>query len=136
MTQERTLAIIKPDAVAAQSTGAIIELIELNGFSIERMEKRQWTSAEAELFYDMHKARSFFPELVSFMTSGPSVFMLLSREGAVVAWRDLMGATNPAQAHVGTIRAMFGTDVGENATHGSDSAESATREIKLVFSSL
>jgi nucleoside-diphosphate kinase len=136
MTQERTLAIIKPDAVAAQSTGAIVELIELNGFTIERMEKRQWERAEAELFYNMHKARSFFPELVSFMTSGPAVFLLLSREGAVSAWRDLMGATNPAQANIGTIRAMFGTDVGKNATHGSDSAESAQCEIKLVFPSL
>jgi len=135
MTYERTLGIIKPDAVAAYSTGAIIELIERNGFTIEQMKKRQWTGADAKLFYEMHKSRSFFPELVEFMTSGPSVFLLLSRNNAVAAWRDLMGATNPEQAHVGTIRAMFGTDVGKNATHGSDSSESATREIQLVFPS-
>jgi len=133
MTQERTLAIIKPDAVRAHYSGPIIELAEQNGFTIIHMEKRTLSQEEVIEFYIMHKERSFFKELVDFMTSGPVVLLLLERENAITAWRDLMGATNPAQATVGTLRYMFGTDVGCNATHGSDSPESAERETNFFF---
>lgn len=133
---ERTLAIIKPDAVASGYTGNIIQLIERNGFRIVALEKRTLSTATAESFYEMHKARSFFGELVAFMTESPSVVMVLERADAVNAWRDLMGATNPRDARIGTIRAMYAQDVGKNATHGSDSQESAAREIALLFPGL
>jgi nucleoside-diphosphate kinase len=109
-------------------------MIERNGFTILCMEKKQLTKQEAEAFYAAHSARHFFGELVSFMTSGPSIIMILEREDSVMAWRDLMGSTNPREARLGTIRAMFGKDIGMNATHGSDSLESAAQEIACLFS--
>jgi nucleoside-diphosphate kinase len=130
---EKTCAIIKPDAVASGLTGLIIELIERSGFTIAHMEKKHLTVREAEGFYAVHKARSFFGELVEFMTSGPSVIMVLERPDAVAAWRELMGATNPAEARVGTLRNLFGTDIGKNATHGSDSLETAAYETAYFF---
>ena len=130
---ERTFAIIKPDAVAAKNAGKIIDMIEHNGFTIIRMEKRTFSKQDAEQFYAIHKERPFFGELVSFMTSGPVVIMVLEKENAVKAWRDLMGDTNPAKAAEGTIRKKFGTNIGENATHGSDSAENAKIEIKQFY---
>lgn len=133
MNIEKTCAIIKPDAVASGFSGPIIALIERSGFTIRFMEKKQLTAAEAEGFYEVHRSRFFFQELVDFMTSGPCVLMLLERKDAVVAWRDLMGATNPAEARVGTMRNLFGEDVGKNATHGSDSLETAAREIAYFF---
>lgn len=133
MRTEKTCAIIKPDAVASGLTGLIVALIERSEFVIVRMEKKQLTVAEAEGFYAVHKARSFFRELVDFMTSGPCVIMVLERHEAVAAWRELMGATNPADARVGTLRNLFGTDVGQNATHGSDSAETARHEVAYFF---
>jgi nucleoside-diphosphate kinase len=131
--QEQTCAIIKPDAVAMGYAGAIIETIERNHFSIVAMHKTVLTKEEAEAFYEMHKQRSFFGELVEFVTSGPVIVMILECPHAIVAWRELMGATNPIEARPGTLRAMFGTDVGKNATHGSDSADAARREIALLF---
>lgn len=130
---QETFAIIKPDAVEAGDTGAIINLIELNGFTIVDMKKKTLTKQEAETFYAVHKKRPFFRDLVAFMTSGPVVIMKLKRENAITAWRELMGSTNPRQAHVGTIRAMFGTDVQQNATHGSDSEENAVIELSFFF---
>lgn len=130
---ERTFAIIKPDAVAAKNAGKIIDMIEQNGFDVIRLEKRAFSKQDAEQFYAIHKERPFFGELVSFMTSGPVVIMVLEKENAVKAWRDLMGDTNPAKAAEGTIRKKFGTNIGENATHGSDSADNAKIEIKQFY---
>ena len=133
---ERTFAIIKPDAVAAGHSGDIIRLIELNGFSILRMEKRMISTAEAETFYGVHKARPFFGELVSYMTSGPVIVLALERENAIASWRELMGATDPKKATLGSLRRMFGTHIGSNATHGSDAPETAAFELGLFFPTL
>ena len=130
---EKTLAIIKPDAVRALNTGKIIDRIEAAGFSILGMKKMHLTKAQAEAFYAVHKERPFYGELVEFMTSGPVVVMALAKDGAIKAWRDLMGATNPAQAAPNTIRKDFGASVGENATHGSDAPETAAVEVKFFF---
>ncbi len=133
---ERTFAIIKPDAVKAGHIGDIVRLIELNGFDILRMEKRQISRELAEQFYGIHKAKPFFGELVDYMTSGPVVVMALSRENAIASWRELMGATDPKKAALGTIRRMFGTHIGSNATHGSDAPETAAFELGLFFKDL
>ncbi len=133
---EKTLAIIKPDAVRAHNSGKIIDLIEQRGFKILRMEKMQLSQKQAEDFYAVHKARPFFGELVSFMTSGPVVVMALEKENAIADWRKLMGDTNPAKADVATIRKLFGTSIGENATHGSDAPETATVEVNFFFKGL
>ena len=133
---ERTFAIIKPDAVAAKNSGKIIDLIEANGFNVVKMQKANWSKADAEQFYAVHNERPFFGELVEFMTSGPVVMMVLEKNNAVSAWRDLMGATNPAQAADGTIRKLFGASIGNNATHGSDAAETANLEIGQFFPEL
>lgn len=130
---ETTCAIIKPHAVQAGHTGAIIELIELNGFSIVQMKKMQFTEKEAQDFYEVHKERPFFSELVDNMVAGPAVVMALSKPNAIQEWRDFMGATNPEKAAVGTLRRMFGESISFNATHGSDAPETARRELKLVF---
>lgn len=130
---ERTFAIIKPDAVSQGNTGLIIDSIERNGFTIVGMYKGTMTTEQAQTFYAVHKERPFFGELVAYMTSGPSVVMVLEKENAVADWRTLMGATNPAQAAVGTLRKMFGTSIGSNATHGSDALETAKQEIALFF---
>lgn len=130
---ERTFALIKPDAVAAGRTGDIIALIELNGFTVARMEKRQLTREFAETFYGVHKSRPFFGELVDYVTSGPIVALMLERENAILEWRNLMGATDPKKASVGTLRRMFGTHIGSNATHGSDAPETAKFELQLFF---
>lgn len=129
---EQTLAIIKPDAVSAKNSGKIIDMIEANGFTIVEMKKLELTKGQAEKFYDVHKKRPFFAELVDFMTSGPVVIMVLSKKNAIADWRTLMGATNPAEAAPKTIRKLFGSNIGENATHGSDSAETAQQEIALA----
>lgn len=130
---EHTLAIIKPDAVAAGHTGEIIKLIEQNGFSIDRMEKGAISEEYAAAFYDMHKEKPFFKELTQFLASGPVVVMALRKENAIAEWRTLMGATNPEQAAPETLRKLFGTNIGKNAIHGSDSLQSATRELTLFF---
>lgn len=133
---ERTLAIIKPDAIASGYSGDIISLIELNKFKIVRMQKMNLKAQQAEEFYGVHKGRSFFGELVAYVTSGPVIVMALEKENAIKDWRDLMGATDPAKAAVGTLRYMFGVNIGTNATHGSDSSENAVKELKFFFSDL
>jgi nucleoside-diphosphate kinase len=134
MPLERTLCIVKPDAVEKRRTGAILQRIEEGGFKIVALKLAQLTRGVAEGFYDIHRQRPFFGELVEFMTRSPVVIAVLERDNAVTGWRDLMGATDPAKAAAGTIRKQFGANVGENATHGSDSLENAKREIGYFFS--
>lgn len=134
MVREKTLAIIKPDAVTAGFTGEIIKLIELNGFVIVRMEKKQLAARDGERFYAVHRGKSFFNELVSYISSGPVIVMALERENAIQEWRNLMGATDPAKAQIGTLRKMFGKHIGSNATHGSDAPETAAQELAFFFS--
>ena len=131
---EQTLAMIKPDAMAAGSADAIIQHIMNNGFTVAQKEEATLSREQAEGFYAEHKDRPFFGELVEFMISGPVTVMVLEKDGAILGWRDLMGATDPAEAAEGTIRKLFGASKGNNATHGSDSAESAAREISYFFS--
>ena len=131
-----TFGIIKPDAVRAGHTGNIIQRINDAGFKLRAMKTLHLSLREAEGFYAVHRERPFFTSLTEFMSSGPCVVMVLEKEGAVKAWRDLMGATDPAKADAGTIRKEFGASVGENATHGSDSDENAAIEIGFFFSQL
>jgi nucleoside-diphosphate kinase len=133
MPAERTLCIVKPDAVEKRRAGAILGAIEEGGFKIVALKMVQLSRGTAEGFYEVHRQRPFFGELVEFMTRSPVVVAVLEREGAVTAWRDLMGATDPAKAAAGTIRKNFGSNVGENATHGSDSLDNAKREIAYFF---
>ena len=133
---ERTFAIIKPDAFAANNAGKIIGRIYEEGFKIVGLKKLYLSKVEAEGFYYVHKERPFFDELTDFMSSGPCVVMVLEAENAIKKWRDLMGATNPAEAADGTLRKEFGSHVGENATHGSDAPETAAFEIGYFFSGL
>ena len=131
-----TFGIIKPDAVRAGHTGLIIQKILDNGFSIRGLKLIHMTRKQAEGFYAVHSERPFFAGLTEFMSSAPCVVMALEKEGAVKAWRDLMGATDPAKADAGTLRKEFGGSVGENAVHGSDSDENAAIEISYFFSRL
>ena len=131
-----TFAIIKPDAVSAGHTGKIIDRIIAGGFGIRALKLIHQTRKQAEGFYEVHRGKPFYDGLTEFMSSGPCVVMALEKEGAVKAWRDLMGATDPAKADEGTIRKEFGGSVGENATHGSDSDENAAIEISYFFSQL
>ncbi|MDF1589204.1 MAG: nucleoside-diphosphate kinase [Gammaproteobacteria bacterium] len=133
MAIERTISIIKPDAVAKNVIGDIYSRFEKAGLQIVAARMIHLTQAQAEGFYAEHKERPFFGALVSFMTSGPVMVQVLEGEGAVLKNRDLMGATNPADADVGTIRADFAQSIDENAVHGSDSVESAAREIAYFF---
>jgi len=130
---ERTFAIIKPDAVAAGNAGAIISMIEGAGLKIRALRMQHLIRREAEGYYEEHRGKGFFEELIAFMTEGPVVMMCLEGEGAIQKWRDLMGATNPEKAAEGTVRKRFGSSVGRNATHGSDSPASAAREIGWFF---
>ncbi|MDQ3906804.1 MAG: nucleoside-diphosphate kinase [Acidobacteriota bacterium] len=131
-----TFGIIKPDAVRAGKTGAILQRVTDGGFKLRALKLVRMTREEAEGFYAVHRGRPFFPELTEFMSSAPCVVMALEKEGAVRAWRDLMGATDPAKADEGTIRKEFATSIGENAVHGSDSEENARIEISYFFSQL
>ena len=133
---QTTFAIIKPDAVRAHHTGKIIDRIEHEGFQIVGMKKMSMSQAQAEEFYAVHKARTFFGELVQFISSGPCVVLALRKENAILAWRDLMGATDPAKADAHTFRKQFGISIGSNATHGSDAPETAQTELKLFFPEL
>lgn len=133
---ERTLGIIKPDAVTAKHTGNIIDIIENNDFNIVRMYKTKLTRDQAERFYGIHKGKPFFEELVSMMTSGPVVVLALEKDGAIKAWRNLMGDTNPANAAPGTLRNLYGTSIGSNATHGSDAPATAVTELAFFFPDL
>ena len=132
----QTFAIIKPDAVAAGHSGKIIDRIIAGGFRIRALKLIHQTRKQAEGFYEVHRGKPFYEGLTEFMSSGPCLVMVLEKEGAVKAWRDLMGATDPAKADAGTIRKEFGSSVGENATHGSDSDENAAIEIAYFFSRL
>jgi nucleoside-diphosphate kinase len=132
----QTFGIIKPDAVRAGHTGSIIQSILNNGFKLRGLKLIHMTRKEAEGFYAVHRERPFFAGLTEFMSGAPCVVMALEKEGAVKAWRDLMGATDPAKADEGTLRKQFGGSVGENAVHGSDSDENAAIEIAYFFSQL
>jgi len=134
MSGNRTYAMIKPHAVASANAGKIIDKIEQEGFRIVAMKKVHFSSKFAEIFYAIHAQRPFFQELVSDISSGPVVALILEKENAVQAWRDLIGATDPAKAAPGTIRSLFGENVGKNAVHGSDSEQNAALESALVFS--
>ena len=131
---ERTFAIIKPDAVERSLIGKILERIESNGFKIAGMKKTQLSQKEAKGFYYVHKERPFFDSLTEFMCSGPVILLVLEKENAITAWRDLMGATNPEDAKEGTIRKDFALSIEKNSTHGSDSAENAAYELSYFFS--
>ena len=130
---ERTLSIIKPDAVAKNVIGQILARFEGAGLKIVAARMMQLSQADAEAFYAVHKARPFFKDLVSFMISGPVMIQALEGEGAILKNRDLMGATNPKEAAPGTIRADFADSIDANAVHGSDSLENAAIEIKYFF---
>ena len=134
MAVQRTFSIIKPDATERNLTGAINTVIEKAGLRIIAQRRIQMTRAQAERFYGVHRERPFFGELVDFMISGPVVVQVLEGEDAVAKHRDVMGATNPAQAADGTIRKLFAKSIGENSVHGSDSAENAAIEIAQFFS--
>jgi nucleoside-diphosphate kinase len=131
-----TFGIIKPDAVRKGHSGNIIDRILENGFKIRGMKLIHQTLKNAEGFYAVHAERPFFGELTEFMSSGPCVVLALEKDSAVKAWRDLMGATNPAEAAEGTLRKEFAGSLGENAVHGSDSDENAAIEIAYFFSKL
>ncbi|NRA22762.1 MAG: nucleoside-diphosphate kinase [Oceanospirillaceae bacterium] len=133
MAIERTLSIIKPDAVAKNVIGQIVSRFEGANLKVVEMSLRQLSKADAEGFYAEHSERPFFADLVSFMTSGPVVVQVLEGENAVLTNRNLMGATNPKDADAGTIRSDFAESIDANAVHGSDSVESATREIAYFF---
>ncbi|SSY80767.1 nucleoside-diphosphate kinase [Alysiella crassa] len=133
MAIERTISIVKPDAVGKNVIGKIYDRFESNGLKIVAAKMKHLSRAEAEGFYAVHKERPFFGELVEFMTSGPVMIQVLEGENAVAKNREIMGATNPANADVGTIRKDFADSVGENAVHGSDSAENAAIEIAYFF---
>jgi nucleoside-diphosphate kinase len=133
MAIERTFSIIKPDATARNLTGAINAVIEKAGLRIVGQKRVRWTKAQAEKFYEEHAARPFYGELCTFMTSGPIVVQVLEGENAIAKYREVMGATDPAEAAEGTIRKLFARSKGENSSHGSDSPAAATREIALNF---
>ena len=133
MATERTFSIIKPDATKRNLTGAVNAVIEKAGLRIVAQKRLRMTRAEAETFYAVHKQRPFFGELVEFMTSGPVVVQVLEAENAIATYREVMGATNPANAAEGTIRKLFAQSVGENTVHGSDAPETAAVEIAQFF---
>ena len=130
---ERTLAIIKPDAVANRCAGAILQRIETGGFALRGLRLVHLTRPEAEGFYAVHRDRPFFDSLTAFMSSGPAVVLALDADDAIRRWRDLMGATDPARAEPGSLRREFGTSIERNATHGSDAPETAAVELGYFF---
>lgn len=130
---QRTLAIIKPDAVANKVAGRIIQRIEDAGFTVLAMRMVRLSRAEAEGFYAVHRERPFFASLTEYMSSGPAIVLALEREDAIARWREIMGATDPAKAAPGTIRSEFGTTIERNATHGSDGPETAAFELGYFF---
>jgi nucleoside-diphosphate kinase len=134
MAVERTFSILKPDATARNLTGAINALIEKSGLRIIAQKRIRMSRAEAETFYAVHRERPFFGELVEFMISAPVVVQVLEGENAIAKYREIMGATNPANAADGTIRKLHAKSVGENSVHGSDAADTAAKEIAQFFS--
>ncbi len=133
MAKERTLGIIKPDSVEQNHVGDILGMVERSGLELQAVRMTRLSRPQAEGFYAVHSERPFFGELVDFMTRGPVVVFVAEGEGAVAAYRKLMGATNPAEADEGTIRKAFGGSIGENAVHGSDSVENAVKEVAYFF---
>jgi nucleoside-diphosphate kinase len=133
---ERTLAIIKPDAMHRRLAGDIIKRIEASGLEIRALKLMHLTLAQAAAFYEVHRARPFYGSLCEYMSSGPVLIAVLTGEGAIARWRDLMGATDPAKAAAGTIRKDFGENIEQNAVHGSDAPETAAHEIAFFFSAL
>ncbi|WP_186417425.1 nucleoside-diphosphate kinase [Bosea sp. CS1GBMeth4] len=133
MAVQRTFSILKPDATKRNLTGAVNAVIEKAGLRIVAQKRIQMTRGQAETFYAVHKERPFFGELVEFMTSGPVVVQVLEGEDAIARYREVMGATNPANAADGTIRKLFAQSVGENTVHGSDAPETAAIEIAQFF---
>ncbi|MBI5015111.1 MAG: nucleoside-diphosphate kinase [Deltaproteobacteria bacterium] len=136
MVMEKTLAIIKPDATARNITGKILSRIEEEGFTVKAMKRVRLARADAECFYAVHRERPFYGSLTSFMSSGPVVVLCLEREGAIAKWREVMGATNPANAAEGTIRKLYAVDLERNSVHGSDAPETAAVEVAFFFSGL
>ena len=136
MSAQRTLAIVKPDAVAGRVAGKIVARIEGAGFTILAAKLVHMSLAQARGFYYVHRQRPFYDSLCSFMTEGPSLLMVIEADNAIARWRDLMGATDPAKAAAGTIRKDFASSIEANAVHGSDSPESAAIEIPYFFSGL
>lgn len=132
----RTFTMIKPDATSKGYTGAILDQVIKAGFTVKAMKWVKLSEEQAGLFYDIHRARPFFQELVDFMISGPIVAAILEKDNAVADFRELIGATNPAQAAEGTIRKLYAANIGENAVHGSDSDENAAIEGDFFFSKL
>jgi nucleoside-diphosphate kinase len=134
MVVVRTLAIIKPDAVKARRAGKILGMIEESGLAVDAVRMFRLTREAAGEFYAVHRGKPFYGELLDFMSSGPCIVLALSGENAIVRWRELMGATNPANAADGTIRKLYGTNVQFNACHGSDAPETARQEVAFFFS--
>ena len=133
MALERTFGIVKPDAVAKGAIGGVVDMIEKAGLTIIGLRLVRLATAEAESFYAVHKARPFYRDLVTFMTSGPVVVMAIEGENAIARYREVMGPTDSKKAPVGTIRQKYGTDIEKNAVHGSDAAETARGEIAFFF---
>lgn len=136
MSNQRTLCIIKPDAVAAGKAGVILERIQKEGFRVLSLRHQQLSHRHAEGFYAVHRERPFFPSLCDFMTSGPVILVALERENAVSHWREVIGATDPAKAAAGTIRQLYGTAVDRNAVHGSDSEQNGQLECAYFFAEM
>lgn len=136
MNGKRTFTMIKPSAVSAGYSGKILDMMIQGGFKIVALKMHHLSTKQAQLFYEIHKERPFYNELVDFMSSGPVIAAILEKENAVEAFRNFIGATDPAKAEEGTIRKLFGKSVGENAVHGSDSDENALREGLFFFSEL
>jgi nucleoside-diphosphate kinase len=136
MATERTLSIIKPDATRRNLTGQIVARFEKAGLRVVAQRRMRLSTAQAEAFYEVHKARPFFRSLVEFMTSGPVVVQVLEGEGAIAKNREVMGATDPAKAAPGTIRKDFAESIEANSAHGSDAPETAANEIRFFFSDL
>ena len=130
---EKTLFMVKPDAVARALVGELVALMEREGFAVERLELQRFDRAQAETFYEVHRGKPFFASLVEYIISGPVVPMVLAGEAVIGRVREIMGATDPAQAAPGTIRRKYGQSIERNAVHGSDSPASAAREIAVVF---
>jgi nucleoside-diphosphate kinase len=133
MSVQRTLAIIKPDAVRKRKIGAILERLETEGFGVVAMKQLRLTLEQAEGFYAVHRGRPFFASLTQFMSSGTIVVLCLERESAIQRYREVIGATDPAKAAPGTVRNLYGSSVGENAVHGSDAPETAAYELAYFF---
>lgn len=131
---QTTLTILKPDSVGAGNAGKMIDHLIQDGFTVRGIKMLRLTRAQAEAFYEVHKERPFYGDLVEFMTSGPVIPMALAREDAVVRLREVMGATNSKEAAEGTVRNLYGTDIERNAIHGSDSPENAEKEVAFFFS--